>query len=162
MIDIHHRIGVQSPSTDGVYDALTTIEGLAGWWTTDTAGDAALGGKLEFRFLPGGFDMEVIELMPLSDLGGKIDILMVRYAPEREVRMTAGENRGKVITYTNVVLSLDRLAEWDGADPLRVTVRPDGAADDRFPADTRHALLVQREHGGEGMPGPILAAIRLD
>ncbi len=105
---------------------------------------------------------EVIELMPLSDLGGKIDILMVRYAPEREVRMTAGENRGKVITYTNVVLSLDRLAEWDGADPLRVTVRPDGAADDRFPADTRHALLVQREHGGEGMPGPILAAIRLD
>lgn len=105
---------------------------------------------------------EVIELMPLSDLGGEVEILMVRYAPEREVRMTAGENRGKVITYTNVVLSLDRLAEWDGAAALRVTVSPDGTADDRFPADTRHALLVQKEHGGDGMPGPILAAIRLD
>lgn len=105
---------------------------------------------------------EVIELMPLSDLGGAVDILLVRYAPEREVRMTGGENRGKVVTYTNVVLSLDRLAEWDGAAPLRVTVSPDGPADDRFPADTRHALLVQREQGGDEMPGPILAAIRLD
>lgn len=104
---------------------------------------------------------EMIELMPLSDLGGRVDILLVRYAPERRVQMTAGENRGKVVTYTNVVLSLDRLAEWDGVAALRVTVSPDGTADDRFPDDTRHALLVQKEDG-EDMPGPILAAIRLD
>ena len=50
----------------------------------------------------------------------------------------------------------------DGIAALRVTISPDGPADDRFPADTRHALLVQREQGGDGMPGPILAAIRLD
>ena len=62
MTDIHHRIGVESPSTDDVYAALTTIDGLAGWWTTDTTGDPGLGGKIEFRFPPGGFDMEVIEL----------------------------------------------------------------------------------------------------
>ena len=64
MTDIHHRIGVQSPSTDDVYAALTTIDGLSGWWTTDTTGDPGLGGKIAFRFLPGGFDMEVIELVP--------------------------------------------------------------------------------------------------
>ena len=64
MIDIHHRIGVISPSTKPVYDALTTIDGLAGWWTRDTTGDASLGGKIEFRFIPGGFDMEVVELVP--------------------------------------------------------------------------------------------------
>jgi uncharacterized protein YndB with AHSA1/START domain len=64
MIDIYHRIGVKSPSADDVYAALTTIDGLSGWWTTDTAGDPDLGGKIEFRFLPGGFDMEVIELVP--------------------------------------------------------------------------------------------------
>lgn len=64
MTDIHHRIGVVSPSTDGVYDALTTIDGLSSWWTTDTTGDAGLGGKIAFRFPPGGFDMEVIELVP--------------------------------------------------------------------------------------------------
>ena len=104
---------------------------------------------------------EVIELMALSDLGQGAEILLIRYAPERQVRMTAGENRGKVITYTNVVLSLDRLAEWDGAAALRVTVSPDGPSDDRFPADTRHALLVQQDQG-EDLPGPILAAVRLD
>lgn len=105
---------------------------------------------------------EAIEVMPLSDLGGEVEILLIRYAPERQVRMTAGENRGKVVTYTNVVLSLERLAEWDGVAPLRMTVSPDGTADDSFPADTRHALLVQQEQGGDGLPGPILAAIRLD
>ncbi len=64
MTDIHHRIGVKSSSTDDVYAALTTIDGLSGWWTTDTQGDPGLGGKIQFRFLPGGFDMEVIELKP--------------------------------------------------------------------------------------------------
>jgi len=64
MTDIHHRIGVVAPSPDGVYDALTTIDGLAGWWTTETTGDPGLGGKISFAFLPGGFDMEVIELVP--------------------------------------------------------------------------------------------------
>ena len=64
MTDIHHRIGVQSSSTDDVYAALTTIDGLSGWWTTDTHGDPDLGGKIEFRFPQGGFDMEVIELEP--------------------------------------------------------------------------------------------------
>ena len=30
MTDIHHRIGVESSSTDDVYAALTTIDGLSG------------------------------------------------------------------------------------------------------------------------------------
>ena len=64
MIDIHHRVGVRSASPDDVYDALTTINGLAGWWTTDTTGDPALGGTIAFRFPQGGFDMEVVELVP--------------------------------------------------------------------------------------------------
>ena len=64
MTDIHHRIGVESSSTDDVYAALTTIDGLSGWWTTDTQGDPGLGGKILFRFPQGGFDMEVIELTP--------------------------------------------------------------------------------------------------
>jgi uncharacterized protein YndB with AHSA1/START domain len=63
-VDLRHRIGVESPSTDAVYAALTTIDGLAGWWTTDTTGDTSLGGTIAFRFLPGGFDLEVIELVP--------------------------------------------------------------------------------------------------
>lgn len=107
-------------------------------------------------------DGQVIELMPLSELGGGAGILLIRYAPERAVEVTEGENRGKVVTYTNVVLSLELLADWDGTAPLRLTVRPNGSADDRFPEDTRHALLVQKKRGRDDLPGPILAAVRLD
>ena len=63
MVDILHRVGVKTPTPEKVYDALTTVEGLAGWWTDDTTGSGEVGGVLEFRFPPvGGFDMEVLEL----------------------------------------------------------------------------------------------------
>ena len=65
MADILHRIGVLTESPEKVYDALTTVDGLAGWWTTDTKGSADPGGVVEFRFPPvGGFDMEVLEAVP--------------------------------------------------------------------------------------------------
>jgi uncharacterized protein YndB with AHSA1/START domain len=49
MPDIIHRIGIKSPATR-VYDALTTLEGLARWWTEDVRGDGRIGGKIEFLF----------------------------------------------------------------------------------------------------------------
>jgi len=64
MVDILHRVAIERSTPDEVFRALTTIEGLAGWWTTDTSGDAAVGGKIEFRFPPGGFDMVVLESTP--------------------------------------------------------------------------------------------------
>jgi uncharacterized protein YndB with AHSA1/START domain len=68
MPDILHKVGVKSASPDDVYRALTTIEGLSGWWTTDTQGDrpddTQVGDTLRFRFGTGGFDMKVLELRP--------------------------------------------------------------------------------------------------
>lgn len=64
MVDILHRVGMKSASLDDVYAALTTLEGLSGWWATDTKGQTDVGGILEFRFEPGGFDMKVLELNP--------------------------------------------------------------------------------------------------
>ena len=64
MVDILHRVGVKAPSSATVYDALTTVDGLAAWWTEDTTGSAEVGGVLEFRFPPGGFDMQVVEQRP--------------------------------------------------------------------------------------------------
>ena len=64
MVDILHRIGVKNSSPDKVYDALTTLDGLSGWWASDTKGSVEVGGVLEFRFQPGGFDMQVVELEP--------------------------------------------------------------------------------------------------
>ena len=63
MVDILHRVGVTG-SPEAVYAALTTVDGLAGWWTEDTTGDSQVGGVLRFRFVPGGFDMLVRELEP--------------------------------------------------------------------------------------------------
>jgi uncharacterized protein YndB with AHSA1/START domain len=64
MVDILHRIGVKDSSPDKVYDALTTLDGLSGWWASDTTGSVEVGGVIEFRFGPGGFDMQVVELQP--------------------------------------------------------------------------------------------------
>jgi len=63
MVDILHRVGVKS-SPDDVYEALTTLEGLSGWWADNTKGDGDVGGVLEFRFEAGAIDMEVAELQP--------------------------------------------------------------------------------------------------
>jgi uncharacterized protein YndB with AHSA1/START domain len=64
MPDILHRIGTTT-TPDEVYDALTTLEGLADWWTIDTTGNAAPGGTLKFRFGDaGGFDMKVLDQLP--------------------------------------------------------------------------------------------------
>ena len=46
---IAHRVGIKAPA-DKVYAALTTLDGLAGWWTRDTTGRAQPGGAIDFRF----------------------------------------------------------------------------------------------------------------
>ncbi len=67
MVDILHRIGTTAPLAD-VYAALSTIDGLAGWWTEDTKGKDEVGGVIEFRFKgappPAGFDMKVLANEP--------------------------------------------------------------------------------------------------
>jgi uncharacterized protein YndB with AHSA1/START domain len=64
MVDILQRVGVKATVAE-VYAAITSVEGLAGWWTTQTVGEGnELGGVLRFTFVPGGFDMKVIELVP--------------------------------------------------------------------------------------------------
>ncbi|MFD5633555.1 MULTISPECIES: SRPBCC domain-containing protein [unclassified Streptomyces] len=62
MADILHRVGTTA-ARDTVYQALTTVDGLAAWWTTDTEGSGD--DVLQFRFGDvGGFDMKVLELLP--------------------------------------------------------------------------------------------------
>ena len=73
MVDILHRVGVRASSPEKVYDALTTVDGLAGWWTDETAGSGDVGGVLEFRFPPvGGFDMEVVATEPSKRVSWKV------------------------------------------------------------------------------------------
>lgn len=49
MAEILHKIRIRAPRPE-VYRALSTIEGLASWWTQTTSGESAPGKTLEFRF----------------------------------------------------------------------------------------------------------------
>lgn len=63
MADILHRVGMKNTTLNFVYQALTTSDGLAQWWTTDTTGNGdQIGNIIKFRFGAGGFDMRVTEL----------------------------------------------------------------------------------------------------
>ncbi|MCU1581905.1 MAG: activator of Hsp90 ATPase 1 family protein [Microbacteriaceae bacterium] len=68
MVDILHRIGVKDSSADVVFDALTTLGGLSSWWASDTSGSVDVGGVIQLRFLPGGFDLKLIELTPCASV----------------------------------------------------------------------------------------------
>ena len=65
---IHHVLTVAA-SPEQIYGALSTLEGLTGWWTTRVSGDAQVGGVIHFTF-DGEFDpeMKVTALEPGSRL----------------------------------------------------------------------------------------------
>lgn len=64
MPDILHKVAIKA-SPNAVYRALTTLDGLAGWWTSDTTGDPNVGGTILFRFGDRGrIEMKVVELVP--------------------------------------------------------------------------------------------------
>ncbi len=61
---IKHLFHINVPRQK-VFEALTTLKGLAGWWTTQTGGDTKSGGVIEFRFGEQFLNkMKVLELNP--------------------------------------------------------------------------------------------------
>jgi uncharacterized protein YndB with AHSA1/START domain len=68
MVDIIHRIGIKAPLTR-VYEALATVEGVAGWWTDETSGESAPGKTINVLFrshgdVKGKMGFEVRKLEP--------------------------------------------------------------------------------------------------
>jgi len=51
MVDIIHRVGIRAAISQ-VYSALSSVEGVAGWWTRDTSGSSKIGGTVEVRSIP--------------------------------------------------------------------------------------------------------------
>lgn len=79
MTDIIHRIGIKAPRSK-VYAALATIEGISGWWTKETSGDAKPGGAVQVRF------------STHSGERAQMDFELAKLKPDHEVvwRFTAG------------------------------------------------------------------------
>jgi uncharacterized protein YndB with AHSA1/START domain len=67
-MDILHRVGIKA-SSKKVYEALSTIDGLAAWLTS-AQGDSRVGGNIKLRFMAadgreiGSCDARVVELRP--------------------------------------------------------------------------------------------------
>ena len=85
MPDTPHRTGTDAPRTRGdelitatdyhadltidapvhaVFAAVSSVEGLSGWWTTDTSGSPEPGGELRFTFRDGVAVMRVTDQVP--------------------------------------------------------------------------------------------------
>lgn len=76
-------------------------------------------------------------------------VQLVRYQPEKTVTIEHGENAGKTVTYHNIVTRWERVADWNGGQPLDMSLPIEG--------DEPAVVLVQRDG-----PGRILAAARVD
>ncbi|HEY3493656.1 MAG TPA: SRPBCC domain-containing protein [Polyangiaceae bacterium] len=74
MVDIIHRVGIKAPISK-VYAALSTVEGVAGWWTRDTSGESKTGGTVQVRFRS-----------PAGNEIGKMGFEVTQLVPDREVR----------------------------------------------------------------------------
>jgi uncharacterized protein YndB with AHSA1/START domain len=63
---IFHRLLIETPA-EKLYEAITTQEGLAGWWTTETTAKPEVGNVMRFAFGPDYFkEIRVEELKPYS------------------------------------------------------------------------------------------------
>ena len=74
MVNIVHRIGIKAPAAQ-VYKAVTTIDGLAKWWTVETQGDVTVGGNIEFTFRS-----------PKGEFMGKFVMKVTKLNDQKEVR----------------------------------------------------------------------------
>lgn len=80
------------------------------------------------------------------------EVLAVLFDKSRRIEITAGGNKGKTVTYTNVVRSLESLGSWDGAEKklvLETALEEENAG---------FAVLVQNQKTGHivaaGRPRP--------
>jgi uncharacterized protein YndB with AHSA1/START domain len=80
MVDIIHKIGIKAPPSK-VYGAVSSVDGIAGWWTRDTSGDAKLGGTVNVLFRS-----------PNGDVKGRMGFELTKLVPNEKVvwRVTSG------------------------------------------------------------------------
>jgi uncharacterized protein YndB with AHSA1/START domain len=63
----HNEVVIAAPP-EKVFDALTTLEGLAGWWTPVVAGSATPGGEVTFGFGDQRIVMRVDVVVPAQQV----------------------------------------------------------------------------------------------
>lgn len=103
---------------EAVFDALTTLEGIAGWWTTQVSGSAGEGGELTLGF-------------PNSD------------GPRVVLHVDAAERPRSLVWSVRSVPPLPAWEEWAGT---RIVVRLQAADDGGTRMEFEHEGLNPRLH----------------
>ena len=70
MADIFHRVGIKAP-VQKCYEALASIEGIAGWWTEDTSGTPEIGNTIVVRFFTPGKEVGSMNTEVVAQEPGK-------------------------------------------------------------------------------------------
>ena len=99
MVDIIHRVGIKAPLAK-VYAALATVEGVRGWWTSDTTGESKTGGRVEVCFRT-----------PSGDEKGKMQFEFTKLDPNGEVGWRVTEGPAEWLG-TDVTFDLAREGEY--------------------------------------------------
>lgn len=89
-----------------------------------------------------------VTLAPTGAEVGPADVHLFSYTPRADVTISAGDNAGQTVGYTNIARSWNTIAHWDGASELQIDYGP--------VPDGPLAVLVQRP----GL-GAVLNAARL-
>ena len=104
MADIIHRVGIQAPISK-VYEAVSTVEGVAGWWTKQTTGASKkTGDTMDVRFLSpsgkeiGGMTMEILALEPNKKVRWRFKKGML---PERPSMYWSKSRRPPIVNCSN-------------------------------------------------------------
>jgi uncharacterized protein YndB with AHSA1/START domain len=145
MVDIIHRIGINA-SPDKVYSAVSTVDGVAGWWTQETTGESKVGGVITVRFAD--------RLTPSVEKG-RMELEVAKLDPGKEVRWRVKAGPPEWID-THVTFSLQK----DGESTVLVFGHRDWREPGEFMAHCSMKwatfLLSLRElvETGAGRPSP--------
>jgi len=130
-----------------IVGGVTDIVGTKPLALSDTINDhARLPSKVSLEIARNG-DTLSIQAKSLAH-NGRMTVHLVRYSPEQTTKIKRGENRGRTLTYANVVEDWTVLEEWDGASELNITTQVSG--------DLPSVVIIQQDE-----VGPVLAVARL-
>ncbi|RYH09829.1 thioredoxin family protein [Tropicimonas sp. IMCC6043] len=85
---------------------------------------------------------------PKPDVPGNYRVQLVRFLPEKTVRIERGENAGQTMEYINIVTDWRVLGDWSGLEPLDMSFP--------VPGPEKSAVIVQ-----QAKQGAIVGALRL-
>lgn len=67
-------------------------------------------------------DGDQLHIRAKGRLNTPVQVHVVRYIPQKDVKVRKGENAGRTLGYSNIVTEWAVVADWDGAAPLSISL----------------------------------------